>query len=135
MEATMSDDLMLVKQLEKETGIILQQVPLESPPAEIVKKGNEAIRQYFKSLSGDEQALNEVKVLLVGDGAAGKTSLAKALLGQLDILQTFWVNAFGEKKERKKNHHQSFRLILISKHDILKPYPVMRLLCRKWKNC
>jgi hypothetical protein len=26
-------------------------------------------------------------------------------------------------------------LILISKHDILKPYPVMRLLCRKWKNC
>ncbi|MFC2146235.1 COR domain-containing protein [Acidobacteriota bacterium] len=63
-------------------GIFLEDNPLESPPAEIIKKGKKAIKQYFKSLAGDEQALNEVKVLLVGDGATGKTSLAKALLGQ-----------------------------------------------------
>jgi small GTP-binding protein len=54
--------------------------PLESPPPEIVKKGIVAIRSYFKSLEGEKKALNEVKVLLVGDGGAGKTSLVKRLL-------------------------------------------------------
>lgn len=63
-------------------GIYLEGNPLESPPTEIVRKGTEAIRQYFKSLEGEKQALNEVKVLLVGDGAAGKTSLVKQLLGK-----------------------------------------------------
>jgi Leucine-rich repeat (LRR) protein len=63
-------------------GIFLHGNPLESPPIEIIKKGNEAIRQYFKFLAWEQQTLNEVKVLLVGDGAAGKTSLAKALLGE-----------------------------------------------------
>jgi hypothetical protein len=67
---------------EKGEGIFLEDNPLESPPVEIIKKGNEAIRQYFKSLEGEKQALNEVKVLLVGDGAAGKTSLVKRLLDQ-----------------------------------------------------
>ncbi|MCP5103188.1 MAG: GTP-binding protein [bacterium] len=67
-------------------GIYLAGNPLESPPVEIVQQGTEAVRQYFKSFSGDEsgdeQDLNEVKVLLVGDGAAGKTSLVKRLLGK-----------------------------------------------------
>lgn len=53
---------------------------LESPPIEIVRKGRGAVEQYFKSLEGKKQALNEVKVLLVGDGSAGKTSLVKRLL-------------------------------------------------------
>jgi len=65
----------------KDDGIYLEGNPLESPPVEIIEQGMDAIRQYFKSLEGEKQALNEVKVLLVGDGAAGKTSLAKALLG------------------------------------------------------
>jgi GTPase SAR1 family protein len=56
--------------------------PLESPPLEIAKRGIEAIRSYFKSLEGERQALNEVKVLLVGDGGAGKTSLVKQVLGE-----------------------------------------------------
>jgi len=64
------------------SGIILKNNPLESPPIEIVKKGREAVIDYFKSLEGEKQALNEVKVLLVGDGGAGKTSLVKQLLGE-----------------------------------------------------
>ncbi|MHA2407541.1 MAG: COR domain-containing protein [Candidatus Ranarchaeia archaeon] len=63
-------------------GIFLVGNPLELPPVEIVEQGNEAIRQYFKSLTGEKRALNEVKVLFVGDGAAGKTSLVKQLLGK-----------------------------------------------------
>jgi small GTP-binding protein len=64
------------------SGIILANNPLESPPIEIVKKGRSAVKAYFKSLEGEKQALNEVKVLLVGDGGAGKTSLVKQLLGE-----------------------------------------------------
>ncbi len=63
-------------------GINLYGNPLESPPVEIVKKGREAVVEYFKSLEGERQALNELKVLLVGDGGAGKTSLVKQLLGE-----------------------------------------------------
>ncbi|MCP4152829.1 MAG: hypothetical protein GY757_34165, partial [bacterium] len=63
-------------------GIYLADNPLESPPVEIIKKGNQAIREYFNSLAEKSQALNEVKVLLVGDGAAGKTSLMKQLMGK-----------------------------------------------------
>jgi hypothetical protein len=56
--------------------------PLTCPPREIAEQGIEAIREYFTIMQQAEQPLNEVKVLLVGDGAAGKTSLIKQLLGE-----------------------------------------------------
>jgi len=62
--------------------IFLEGNPLKSPPIEIVKQGKEAVRAYFESLEGERRPLNEVKVLLVGDGSAGKTSLVKRLLGK-----------------------------------------------------
>ncbi|MCP4157140.1 MAG: leucine-rich repeat domain-containing protein, partial [bacterium] len=58
----------------KNSGIVLKGNPLETPPVEIVKEGKKAVIEYFKALDGDKKALNEVKVLLVGDGGAGKTS-------------------------------------------------------------
>lgn len=69
--------------------------PLESPPIEIIEKGNEAVVEYFKSLEGEREALNEVKVLFVGDGGAGKTSLNKRLIGERfreDEEQTYGIN-------------------------------------------
>jgi len=68
--------------IRRDDGILLTGNPLESPPIEIVKQGTEAVREYFKSLEVEKRALNEVKVLLVGNGAAGKTSLVKRLTGR-----------------------------------------------------
>ncbi|MCK4613480.1 MAG: leucine-rich repeat domain-containing protein [Thermoplasmata archaeon] len=62
------------------TRLDLDGNPLEHPPLEIAEKGIEAIRNYFKSLEEEKVPLNEVKVLLVGDGGAGKTCLVNRLL-------------------------------------------------------
>ncbi len=51
--------------------------PLRSPPLEIVRQGNEAIRNYFNQLKEQEEDyLFEAKVLIVGEPGAGKTSMA-----------------------------------------------------------
>jgi small GTP-binding protein len=54
--------------------------PLISPPIEIAQQGINAILQYFAALQQAEQPLNEAKIILIGDGASGKTSLTKRLI-------------------------------------------------------
>jgi len=56
--------------------------PIVEPPIEISKHGIKAIKSYYKSLSIEKNPLSEVKVLFVGDGGSGKTSLMKRLLGE-----------------------------------------------------
>ncbi|MCP5048664.1 MAG: GTP-binding protein [bacterium] len=63
-----------------QVGLFLTGNPLESPPLEILQQGGEAVKSYFKSLKKGSLPLNEVKVLLVGEGGAGKTSLVKRLV-------------------------------------------------------
>ncbi len=76
-------DVSFLEGLVHLTYVDLSDNPIETPPPEIVAKGLNAIRDYFRSLEESEtKQLNEVKVLLVGDGAAGKTSLVKQLLGE-----------------------------------------------------
>lgn len=62
--------------------VIGQSPFLESPPVEIIQRGPEAIRQYLQFSDGNALPLNEVKLIFVGDGGAGKTSIVKALLGR-----------------------------------------------------
>ncbi len=51
------------------------------PPPEIVQKGPDAVEAYFQARSREEEkSVNEIKVLLVGDGGSGKTSLVNRLL-------------------------------------------------------
>ena len=64
---------------------------------EIVRgRSQTATTDYLRSLEGEEHALlNEVKVLFVGDGSAGKTSLLKLLIGRAfdkDEPQTHRIN-------------------------------------------
>ena len=65
---------------ETGSGVLLKDCPLTTPPPEIVKKGNPAIQNYFKELDreGSEQ-IREVKMLILGEGGAGKTSLVVRL--------------------------------------------------------
>lgn len=61
--------------------LYLNDNPLDSPPPEIANRGLIAIRNYFRELekSNEKDYLYEIKLLLVGEGRVGKTSLSKAL--------------------------------------------------------
>ncbi|WP_199774145.1 COR domain-containing protein, partial [Salinibacter altiplanensis] len=77
------------------SGVVMEGNPLEYPPPEIIQEGEEAIQSYLESLKGERLPLNEARVLLVGDGGAGKTSLMKRLLGDPfdeDESQTHGIN-------------------------------------------
>jgi internalin A len=60
-------------------GISLENNPLESPPIEIVKQGTNAVRNYFKELKQESVRLLHAKLLIVGNGEVGKTTLMKKL--------------------------------------------------------
>ncbi|MEM9163533.1 MAG: leucine-rich repeat domain-containing protein [Cyanobacteria bacterium P01_F01_bin.4] len=51
--------------------------PIEEPPLEIVRQGNAAILNYYDQLTTQgTDHLYEAKMLIVGEGEAGKTTLA-----------------------------------------------------------
>lgn len=62
-------------------GVLLEDCNLSIPPPEIVKEGNENIINYFREqdIQGTE-TLYEAKLLIVGEGGAGKTSLCRRIL-------------------------------------------------------
>jgi len=64
-------------------GISLDANPLTHPPLETVAQGNVAILEYFRQKEQQgARPLLEAKLVLLGDGRAGKTSLASRLLRQ-----------------------------------------------------
>ncbi len=61
-------------------GIYVEDCPLLHPPPEIVNQGNDAILNYFRELAlGGVDHLYEAKMLILGEGGAGKTSLLRRL--------------------------------------------------------
>jgi len=69
-------DISSLKELRHLQRLCLDDNPIETPPIEIIKLGKQAIRDWFDA---DKKKLNEIKVLLVGEAKAGKTSLIKRL--------------------------------------------------------
>jgi internalin A len=66
--------------LEKLKTFNLSLHALESPPPEIIYQGLEAIREYFLALQAEENDyIYEAKLLILGEGGAGKTTLARKL--------------------------------------------------------
>jgi len=55
----------------------LEGQPIEIPPSEVVTRGLDAIRDYYRQLEQGKDYLCEAKLLIVGEPGAGKTSLAK----------------------------------------------------------
>ncbi len=68
-------------QLAELTALSLSGNPVISPPPEVIEKGIEAIRLHFAFQQCPTQPLNEVRLIVIGDRAAGKTSLVRQLLG------------------------------------------------------
>ncbi|MBN2006926.1 MAG: leucine-rich repeat domain-containing protein [Anaerolineae bacterium] len=72
-----------LKQLTSLTYLDLSKNSAIPLPLEILKKTDEAqaiIRAYLDYLAGQNRPLNEIKLVLVGEGSVGKTSLANRLL-------------------------------------------------------
>ncbi|MDY7005815.1 MAG: COR domain-containing protein, partial [Cyanobacteriota bacterium] len=69
-----------ISQLTNLTRLYLSDNPLETPPIEIAKKGIEAIREYFQQIKAEgTDYLYEAKLLILGEGGAGKTTLANKI--------------------------------------------------------
>lgn len=64
---------------DEKGGIVLKGNPLKSPPIEIVKQGRDAVLNYFKELETESVRLLQSKLLIVGNGEVGKTTLMKKL--------------------------------------------------------
>jgi internalin A len=65
---------------QAEYGLFVLNCPLTNPPVEIVRQGNAAILNYFneQAIQGTDH-LYEAKMLIIGEGGAGKTSLMRRL--------------------------------------------------------
>jgi len=61
-------------------SINVRENPILVPPVETISQGQTAIAKYFEDISIQGKAkLYEAKLLIVGDGGAGKTSLARKM--------------------------------------------------------
>ena len=70
-----------IGQLTKLNTLDLSGNPLISPPPEIVKQGTKAILAYLRELPRAKKQWVS-KLILVGEGGVGKTTLVKRLLGE-----------------------------------------------------
>ena len=58
--------------------ITFHENPIETPPIEIISQGKEAMKIWFSD--NEKLPVNESKVIFVGEGAVGKTSVMKQLM-------------------------------------------------------
>jgi Leucine-rich repeat (LRR) protein/GTPase SAR1 family protein len=63
-------------------GITIKDNPLIKPPSEIVNRGREAVVNWFLQMEEGEVPFYESKLMILGQGASGKTTLAELLLDE-----------------------------------------------------
>lgn len=70
------------KSFHSQDGLSVYRNPITIPPIEVIEQDNETILQYFEDArSYGLNKLNECKLIFVGDGGLGKTSLMKKIIG------------------------------------------------------
>ncbi len=81
LSSTKVNDLTPLKELIQLEGLSLNGSPIVNPPKEIVEQGAKAIRNYFKQIEaqGGTEELFEAKLIIVGEGGTGKTTLFNKL--------------------------------------------------------
>jgi Leucine-rich repeat (LRR) protein len=77
----LSDIPASIAQLEHLEVLNLDRNPLNPELAEAYKQGLDAVKAYLRAKVEGEIVLNEAKLILVGEGGVGKTSLLAALKG------------------------------------------------------
>lgn len=60
--------------------IFIEDNEIENPPQVILEKGRDAVCEWFEQLEKGGEALFESKVMLLGQGGAGKTTLTRLLI-------------------------------------------------------
>ncbi|WP_133512972.1 COR domain-containing protein [Candidatus Thiosymbion oneisti] len=72
---------------EEQQGISVKDCPLTHPSPEIVRQGPEAVLNYFREIEAQgTDRLFEAKLLILGEGGSGKTSLLRRMfLPQMDL--------------------------------------------------
>ncbi|MGF1938707.1 MAG: COR domain-containing protein [Nostoc sp. ChiQUE02] len=72
-----------IASLQQLTRLYLSSNPIEKPPPEVVARGLQAIKDYFRQIQVEgTDYLYEAKLLIIGEGGAGKTTLAKKIEDQ-----------------------------------------------------
>jgi len=95
-EALLDTRLEIKWDYDERGGLFLADNPLETPPIEVVKQGKWAVRNFFKELKDKESVrLLQCKLLIVGNGEVGKTTLMKKLID----------NAFDIQSIQEKSTH------------------------------
>lgn len=75
-----ASDIAFGQEQTRRRGLYLANCPLSSPPREIVAQGRAAILNFFdERLSDSTDFLYEAKLLILGEGGAGKTTLFRRL--------------------------------------------------------
>lgn len=72
-------EISLSAELWQGPGILVKDCPLAVPPLEVVAQGHEAVLNYFSERESGVDHLYEAKLLILGEGRAGKTSLLRRL--------------------------------------------------------
>jgi len=77
-----------ILQLEHLESLSVYEDMVEVPPPEVVYRGPESIRDYFRQIESEgEDYIYEAKLLIVGEPGAGKTSLSKKIEDPTYVLQ------------------------------------------------
>ena len=81
----------LPESITKLTNLIILDLDnneIKTPPLEIVNQGIKSIRDYFQQIAAGKDYIYEAKLIIVGEGGAGKTTLAKKINNPNYELQT-----------------------------------------------